>query len=120
LVTAAARRHTPGSPTFAKHNGWQVRPALKVLQNPSLCAYVMSLLPEPRELIFHLRQVDQVLRVAPEGTDLMMGYPPTPGATNEEYFLLGSSWPDQGGNQPAIVYPAGVSDDELEGGRALH
>jgi D-serine deaminase-like pyridoxal phosphate-dependent protein len=63
---------------FAQANGWAVRPALKVLRNPALCRYVMELLPEPRGLIFHMNEVDQVLAVAPRGTDLMMGYPPTP------------------------------------------
>jgi D-serine deaminase-like pyridoxal phosphate-dependent protein len=42
---------------------------------------------------------------------------PLPG-NQEEYFLIGSSWPDQGGNQPAFVFPDGTTDDPLEGGRA--
>jgi hypothetical protein len=43
---------------------------------------------------------------------------PLPGSANEEYFVIGSSWPDQGGNQPAFVHPPGTNDDQLEGGRA--
>jgi D-serine deaminase-like pyridoxal phosphate-dependent protein len=64
---------------FARAHRWAVRPALKVFQSPKLCAYIMGLLPEPRGLVFHLRTVDQIMTAAPAGTDLMMGYPPTPG-----------------------------------------
>ncbi|HEV3229104.1 MAG TPA: alanine racemase [Solirubrobacteraceae bacterium] len=65
--------------SFARANRWAVRPALKAFQSPRFCAYVLGLLPEPRGLIFHLRQVDQVLTAAPPGTDLLTGYPPTRG-----------------------------------------
>ena len=64
---------------FARAHRWAVRPALKVFQCPQLCAYIMGLLPEPRGLVFHLRTVDQIMRTAPAGTDLLMGYPPTRG-----------------------------------------
>ncbi len=64
---------------FARANRWAVRPALKVFQSPRLCAYILHLLPEPRGLVFHLRTVDQIMSAAPEGTDLLMGYPPTVG-----------------------------------------
>jgi hypothetical protein len=61
--------------SFARANRWGVRPALKAFQSPGFCAYVLGLLPEPRGLIFHLRQVDQVLTAAPAGTDLLTGLP---------------------------------------------
>ena len=64
---------------WARRNGFGVRPALKTFQSPGLCAYVMRQLPEPRGLIFHLRQADEIFAAAPPGTDLMMGYPPTAG-----------------------------------------
>jgi D-serine deaminase-like pyridoxal phosphate-dependent protein len=83
---AAVDRNAQVVLSLARRNGWGVRPALKAFQNAELCAYVMRLMPEPRGLIFHMRQVDQVLAVAPEGTDLMMGYPPTPGELRA--FLL--------------------------------
>ena len=44
---------------------------------------------------------------------------PLPPITGEEYFLKGSTWPDQGGTQPGFVYPAGVEDDLREGGRCM-
>ncbi len=64
---------------FAARQGWAVRPALKAFQCPRLCAYVLGRLPKPKGLVFHLRQVDQIMAVAPAGTDLLMGYPPTRG-----------------------------------------
>ena len=64
---------------FARAQHWAVRPALKVFQSPRLCAYILSRLPEPRGLVFHLRTVDQIMTAAPAGTDLLMGYPPTHG-----------------------------------------
>ena len=64
---------------FARAHHWAVRPALKVFQSPRLCAYILSRLPEPRGLVFHLRTVDQIMTAAPAGTDLLMGYPPTHG-----------------------------------------
>ena len=65
--------------SFARARRWAVRPALKVFQCPQLCAYILRLLPQPKGLVFHLRTVDQIMRAAPAGTDLLMGYPPTHG-----------------------------------------
>lgn len=65
--------------SFARRQGWAVRPALKAFQSPQLCAYVLRQLPQPRGLVFHLRQVDEIMTAAPAGTDLLMGYPPTRG-----------------------------------------
>ena len=44
---------------------------------------------------------------------------PIPPITGEEYFLKGSTWPDQAGIQPPFVYPGGVRDDDREGGRCM-
>ena len=44
---------------------------------------------------------------------------PLPPIIGEEYFLKGSTWPDQGGIQSTMVYPAGVKDDNREGGRCM-
>jgi len=107
LLARLAREHGRGEPLmfvdlaaveqnakvvvdFARAHGWAVRPALKVFQCPKLCAYIMGLCPEPRGLVFHLRTVDQIMTAAPAGTDLMMGYPPTPG---ELQAYLGSAPP---------------------------
>jgi D-serine deaminase-like pyridoxal phosphate-dependent protein len=87
---AAVDQNAHAIKAFAKQNGWAVRPALKAFQSAILCRYAMELLPEPRGLIFHMRQIDQVLSVAPKGTDLTMGYPPTPG---ELRAFLGRSAP---------------------------
>lgn len=95
-LAGLARRHGRGAPimfvdlaavdqnakviqTFARQQRWAVRPALKAFQSPRLCAYVLERLPEPRGLVFHLGEVDQIMAAAPAGTDLLMGYPPTRG-----------------------------------------
>jgi D-serine deaminase-like pyridoxal phosphate-dependent protein len=62
----------------ARAEGWAVRPALKSFQSPEFIAYALGRLPEPRGMVFHLRGVDEVLAAAPPGTDLLMGYPPSP------------------------------------------
>ena len=76
---AAVDRNAKVIQSFAHRQGWAVRPALKAFQCPQLCAYVLRQLPEPRGLVFRLRQVDEIMAVAPAGTDLLMGYPPTRG-----------------------------------------
>lgn len=63
--------------SFAKEQNWAVRPALKSFQSPGFIAYTLRRLPQPRGMVFHLRAVDPILRAAPPGTDLMMGYPPS-------------------------------------------
>jgi len=62
----------------ARAEGWAIRPALKSFQSPGFIAHALGQLPEPRGMVFHLRAVDQILAEAPEGTDLMLGYPPSP------------------------------------------
>jgi D-serine deaminase-like pyridoxal phosphate-dependent protein len=62
----------------AAAEGWGVRPALKSFQAPGFIAYTLGRLPEPRGMVFHLRHVDTILAEAPRGTDLMLGYPPSP------------------------------------------
>jgi D-serine deaminase-like pyridoxal phosphate-dependent protein len=65
-----------------------------------------------------LAQCAPVLKVIGPYPATPMTKTPLPGDTQEEYFLKGSSWPDGGGTEPAFVYPDGVNDDQLEGGRA--
>jgi len=61
---------------FAATQDWAVRPALKSFQSPHFSAYALGRLRKPRGLIFQLRLVDELLAVAPEGTDLLQAYPP--------------------------------------------
>ncbi len=70
---------------IARAEGWALRPALKSFQSPGFIAYALARLPEPRGLVFHLRVVDEILAEAPAGTDLMLGYPPSP--SELEQFL---------------------------------
>lgn len=79
LDLAALDQNTKVIVDFARANGWGVRPALKSFRSPQLVAYVLQRLPEPRGLVFSLGEVDALIRRAPAGTDLMLGYPPTVG-----------------------------------------
>lgn len=77
LDLAALDQNTKTVTDFAKANGWAVRPALKSFRSPALISYLLNRLPEPRGLVFGLREVDPILAQAPRDTDLMTGYPPT-------------------------------------------
>jgi len=71
--------------------GWDgIRPALKVFKSPELAAYIMSRLPEPRGLVFHLKPVQELLPVLPDNPDLLLGYVPTVGEL-EAYFAQDGS-----------------------------
>jgi D-serine deaminase-like pyridoxal phosphate-dependent protein len=62
---------------FAGAQGWGVRPALKSFRSPALISYVLGRLPQPRGLVFGMREIDPIIAQAPKNTDLMTGYPPT-------------------------------------------
>jgi D-serine deaminase-like pyridoxal phosphate-dependent protein len=64
---------------WSKTNGIAWRPAYKTLRSPELLAYVLAKLDQPRVMIHHLRDLPQALPLVPEGTDFLMGYPPTLG-----------------------------------------
>jgi len=77
LDLAALDRNTRTVVDFAAAQGWGVRPALKSFRSPALISYVLGRLPQPRGLVFGLREVDAIIAQAPKHTDLMTGYPPT-------------------------------------------
>jgi D-serine deaminase-like pyridoxal phosphate-dependent protein len=64
---------------FSRESSIAWRPAFKTLQSPDLLAYVVSKLDQPRVTIHHLRNLPQGLARLPDGTDFLMGYPPTLG-----------------------------------------
>lgn len=76
---AALDRNLAALLAWGRQHDFDYRPALKTLESPGLCAYVLERIPEPRGLIHHLRTVDAIVGAAPAGTDLLMGYPPTVG-----------------------------------------
>lgn len=77
LDLAALDRNAEVVREFAEAQGWGVRPALKSFRSPGLIGYVLRRLPQPRGLVFSLREIDAILEHSPAGTDLMTGYPPT-------------------------------------------
>ena len=64
---------------WSAHNRIAWRPAYKTLRSPELLAYVLGKLDRPRVMIHHLRDLPQALPRVPDGTDFLMGYPPTLG-----------------------------------------
>jgi D-serine deaminase-like pyridoxal phosphate-dependent protein len=64
---------------WSKTNRIAWRPAYKTLRSPELLAYVLGKLDRPRVMIHHLRDLPQALPHVPDGTDFLMGYPPTLG-----------------------------------------
>ena len=79
LDLAALDQNTKVVTSFAKEQGWAVRPALKSFRSPQLTSYLLRRLPEPRGLVFNLYEVDPIVAAAPTGVDLLGGYPPTVG-----------------------------------------
>jgi D-serine deaminase-like pyridoxal phosphate-dependent protein len=79
LDLAALDRNTQVVASFAREQGWSLRPALKSFRSPRLTAYLLRRLPEPRGLVFNLYELDAIVAAAPAGVDLMGGYPPTVG-----------------------------------------
>jgi D-serine deaminase-like pyridoxal phosphate-dependent protein len=77
LDLAALDRNIEVVVDFARVQGWGVRPALKSFRSPALISYLLNRLPEPRGLVFGLREVDPIVALSPRRTDLMTGYPPT-------------------------------------------
>src|SRR5918998_371019 len=75
----ALDRNSATVTSFAREQGWAVRPALKSFRSPQLTAYLLRRLPQPRGLVFNLYEVDPIVAAAPAGVDLMGGYPPTVG-----------------------------------------
>lgn len=64
---------------FTAAQDWALRPALKAMQSPQLCAYVLQRIPKPMGMLFNLRYVQALARHAPAGTDLLCGWQPTAG-----------------------------------------
>ena len=77
LDLAAVDQNVRAVVDFATAQGWGVRPALKSFRSPALISYLLNRLPQPRGLVFDLREVDPIIAQAPKHTDLMTGYPPT-------------------------------------------
>ncbi len=111
-------RNGPGS---SNYRNWAGRPEISEISPGSAFVYAGYLSGgfDTQGLSRALTQAAPVLKdVGPYPSTLFTKIP-IPPITGEEYFLKGSTWPDQGGVQPAFVYPLGVKDDEREGGRCM-
>jgi D-serine deaminase-like pyridoxal phosphate-dependent protein len=111
-------RNGPGS---SNYRNWAGKPEINEISPGSAFVYAGYLRDgfDTQGLARSLTQAAPVLKdVGPYPSTLFTKIP-IPPITGEEYFLKGSTWPDQGGIQPAFIYPKGVQDDEREGGRCM-
>jgi D-serine deaminase-like pyridoxal phosphate-dependent protein len=111
-------RNGPGS---ANYRNWAGKPEINEISPGSAFVYAGYLRDgfDTQGLARALTQAAPVLKDVGPYPSTLFTKVPIPPITGEEYFLKGSTWPDQGGVQPAFVHPSGVRDDEREGGRCM-
>ncbi len=111
-------RNGPGS---SNYRNWAGKPEINEISPGSAFVYAGYLRDgfDTQGLFPALAQAAPVLKDVGPYPSTLFTKEPIPPITGEEYFLKGSTWPDQGGIQPAFVYPRGVQDDQREGGRCM-
>jgi D-serine deaminase-like pyridoxal phosphate-dependent protein len=111
-------RNGPGS---SNYRNWAGKPEINEISPGSAFVYAgyLSAGFDTQGLARALTQAAAVLKDVGPYPSTAFTKIPIPPITGEEYFLKGSTWPDQEGIQPASVYPRGVQDDEREGGRCM-
>ena len=111
-------RNGPGS---ANYRNWAGKPEINEISPGSAFVYAgyLSQGYDTQGLARALTQAAPVLKhVGPYPTTPITKIPQPP-ILGQEYFLKGSTWPDQAGIQPPFVYPHDVHDDTPEGGRCM-
>ena len=111
-------RNGPGS---ANYRTGPARPEINEISPGSAFVYAGYLRAgfDTQGLASALMQAAPVLKDVGPYPSTLFTKEPLPPIIGEEYFLIGSTWPDQAGIQPAFVYPRGVQDDQREGGRCM-
>ncbi len=111
-------RNGPGS---ANYRNWAGKPEINEISPGSAFMYAGYLHDgfDTQGLSRALTQAAPVLKDVGPYPSTEFTKIPIPPITGEEYFLKGSTWPDQAGVEPPFVYPPGVQDDEREGGRCM-
>ncbi len=111
-------RNGPGS---ANYRNWAGKPEINEISPGSAFVYAGYLREgfDNEGLSRALTQAAPVLKDVGPYPSTPFTKIPIPPITGEEYFLKGSTWPDQAGIQPPFVYPGGVHDDDREGGRCM-
>lgn len=111
-------RNGPGS---SNYRNWAGKPEINEISPGSAFVYAGYLRDgfDTQGLARALTQAAPVLKDVGPYPSTLFDKVPIPPIIGEEYFLKGSTWPDQGGIQPGFVYPRGVQDDEREGGRCM-
>ncbi len=111
-------RNGPGS---SNYRNWSGKPEINEISPGSAFVYAGYLRAgfDTEGLAPALAQAAPVLKhVGPYPTTLFTKIP-IPPIRGQEYFLKGSTWPDQAGIQPPFTYPSGVQEDIPEGGRCM-
>jgi D-serine deaminase-like pyridoxal phosphate-dependent protein len=111
-------RNGPGS---SNYRNWAGKPEINEISPGSAFVYAGYLREgfDNKGLARALTQAAPVLKDVGPYPSTPFTKIPIPPITGEEYFLKGSTWPDQAGIQPPFVYPPGVHDDDREGGRCM-
>jgi hypothetical protein len=111
-------RNGPGS---SNYRNWAGRPEINEISPGSAFVYAGYLHDgfDTQGLSRALTQAAPVLKDVGPYPSTEFTKIPIPPIIGEEYFLKGSTWPDQAGVQPPFVYPPGVQDDQREGGRCM-
>jgi D-serine deaminase-like pyridoxal phosphate-dependent protein len=111
-------RNGPGS---SNYRNWVGRPEINEISPGSAFVYAGYLHNgfDTQGLSRALTQAAPVLKNVGPYPSTEFTKVPIPPILGEEYFLLGSTWPDQAGIQPPFVYPKKVQDDLREGGRCM-
>jgi D-serine deaminase-like pyridoxal phosphate-dependent protein len=111
-------RNGPGS---SNYRNWAGKPEINEISPGSAFVYAGYLHDgfDTQGLSRALTQAAPVLKDVGPYPSTEFTKIPIPPIIGEEYFLKGSTWPDQAGVQPPFVYPPGVHDDQREGGRCM-
>ncbi len=111
-------RNGPGS---SNYRNWAGRPQINEISPGSAFVYAAYLRSgfDTQGLSRAVTQAAPVLKDVGPYPSTLFTKVPIPPITGEEYFLKGSTWPDQAGIQPPFVDPPGVQDDQIEGGRCM-
>ena len=111
-------RNGPGS---SNYRNWAGKPEINEISPGSAFVYAGYLRDgfDTQGLARALTQAAPVLKDVGPYPSTLFTKVPIPPIIGEEYFLKGSTWPDQGGIQPGFVYPRAVKDDDREGGRCM-
>ncbi|WP_165492167.1 alanine racemase [Egibacter rhizosphaerae] len=127
LVEAAGGAIDPdelvvGGPGSANYRNWAEGDELDEIHPGSAVVYSRWLREgfDDDELVVALVVAAPVLGVVGASPRVPLTDFSMPGSDREQLTLRGGSWPDARGEQPELLWPEGLDDDRLHGGRGEH